>query len=135
MAVVFARPICIWPNNLTCQRENLMTRVAIYININGSDWLSKYSTLYSNKSRNYISLLPYYVKISFTLNIFFFLCFDMVMLWLPLVTCWRYERYHIQLLVVWCGLISQVVLESVVSLDEIFFPMKKQFILKSFRKP
>lgn len=41
---------------------------------------SKNSSLYSNKNRNYILLLPYHIKISRDLHIFFFFVFGWVML-------------------------------------------------------
>ena len=59
---------------------------------NRSDWLckiqpfkmdekfSKNSSLYSNKNRNYILLLPYHIKISRDLHILFFFVFGLVML-------------------------------------------------------
>ena len=40
---------------------------------------SKNSSLYSNKNRNYILLLPYHIKISRDLHIFFFFVFGWVM--------------------------------------------------------
>ena len=90
--------------------------------------------MYSNKNRNYISLLPYYVKISFTLNIFFFFSFDMVMLFTAachVLAIWALS-YSTTSRLMWVNFSCSSRKRRFIGWN--FFSYKKTIYLKKFQK-